>query len=256
MPYRPRNLIMSSTIHTYNGKGTVGREEDAKHHAQAYTGAVAPLLLPGEKKLSYGPIKIVLTKKYGEGLHSASRICCSRIYTLEHNVPVCPMGEVDKRDFERLQEYYITSVVTVIKEIQMVNDNNDDEDDDDDDDDDEDDDDDDEDDGNLANYSGSSFMPTQNVANMRSSKGRKDYGNDDYDTDEEDEDDGAKEYHRDSKPESKSYTERKSTSGRSDRKGGLDGSSFRHGDPRSNRDRRDRRDGDGAKKSGPSKRFR
>jgi hypothetical protein len=69
-----------------------------------FSGDEAPDPLPGEK-LTKRAIKIV-PKHGGEALVPASRLDLAKIYTVEHNIPVAAIGEVDKKDWPRLERYF------------------------------------------------------------------------------------------------------------------------------------------------------
>jgi hypothetical protein len=69
-----------------------------------YSGDKAPDPLPGER-LSKSAIK-VLPKHRGEALVASSRLDLAKIYTVEHNLPVCAVGEVDKKDLPLLEKYF------------------------------------------------------------------------------------------------------------------------------------------------------
>jgi hypothetical protein len=113
------------------------------HHAQAYTGNRPPPLLNGERQLTLDPIKIILDDGILD-LHKASRICFSRVYTVEHNVPVCGIGQVANSDFPKVQAYTLRSLQPQINPPGISSGGVSDDDDDDGDDD--------ADEGNAANY--------------------------------------------------------------------------------------------------------
>jgi hypothetical protein len=69
-----------------------------------YSSDRPPDELPGEK-LTKKPIRVEL-RHGGEALVAASRLDLAKIYTVEHNIPVAPVGDVDKRDLPRLERYF------------------------------------------------------------------------------------------------------------------------------------------------------
>jgi hypothetical protein len=69
-----------------------------------YSGDKAPDPLPGEK-LTYRPIKVE-PRHGGEALVAASRLDLAKIHTVEHNIPVAAIGEVDKKDLPLLMKYF------------------------------------------------------------------------------------------------------------------------------------------------------
>jgi hypothetical protein len=69
-----------------------------------YSGDKPPDPLPGEK-LSKRAIKVE-PRHAGEALVATSRLDLAKIYTVEHNIPVAAIGEVDKNDLPRLEKYF------------------------------------------------------------------------------------------------------------------------------------------------------
>ncbi|KIW04521.1 uncharacterized protein PV09_04276 [Verruconis gallopava] len=88
-------------IATYQRRGTHNRP-DADHHSIAYEKGTTPMLVEGERLTKY-PIPIVL--RNGESLEPQSRINFSKIYTVENNVKVYSIGQVDQKFIEWIIYY-------------------------------------------------------------------------------------------------------------------------------------------------------
>ncbi len=99
-------------ISTYGGRGLEKRGANTKHHAQVYSSPDRPRLGPEEEaKLMLQPIKI-LTDSPREKIYPESLLNYAKVYTIEHNVKVCPVGRVAKEsqrdfymDFETIGRY-------------------------------------------------------------------------------------------------------------------------------------------------------
>lgn len=92
----PTILInIHSPILTYGGRGTGKPGVKCNDHAIIYTGSHAPKELSGEKKLFKKPVRVQNTSEK-EKLDKASRVNYSKVYTIEHNVKVCFIGEIHK----------------------------------------------------------------------------------------------------------------------------------------------------------------
>jgi hypothetical protein len=66
----------------------------AEDHAIIYTGSL-PKELPGESKLFKKPVRVTGTSPKDK-LVDASRVNYSKVYTIEHNLKVCFIGEIHK----------------------------------------------------------------------------------------------------------------------------------------------------------------
>jgi hypothetical protein len=71
-----------------------------------YSGDQPPDLVTGEDTviLNRGPIKVRLAPK-GEALLPASRLNLSKLYTVEHNTPIFPVGKISSREVENVKKY-------------------------------------------------------------------------------------------------------------------------------------------------------
>lgn len=95
---------LASGINTHGGQGTLKPGAQPLNQVIVYSGDKEPDQLPGER-LSKKPIKIV-PKHGGEALFASSRLNLAKIYTVEHNFPVGAIGDVDKNDLPRLEQYF------------------------------------------------------------------------------------------------------------------------------------------------------
>jgi hypothetical protein len=80
---------------TYGGQGTAKKGVKADDHAIIYTGSKAPKELSGEKKLNKKAVR-VHNPSEKDKLAVESRVNYSKVYTIEHNIKVCFVGEVHK----------------------------------------------------------------------------------------------------------------------------------------------------------------
>lgn len=93
LPAIPINI--HSPIFTYGWQGTAKPGVKGNDHAIIYTSSHAPKELEGEKKLLKRPVRVNnISDK--EKLDKASRVNYSKVYTIEHNIRVCFIGEIHK----------------------------------------------------------------------------------------------------------------------------------------------------------------
>jgi hypothetical protein len=90
-------LTFISPILTYGGQGTKKSGVKPEHHAIIYTGDKPPTELPGEKRLSNRPIRVVGDTPRDK-LFKESRVNYSKVYTIEHDVKVCSVGKIHSDD--------------------------------------------------------------------------------------------------------------------------------------------------------------
>lgn len=69
------------------------------NHGIIYDAKNEPIYLPGEPQLGYDPIRAHMYES-GESLTPSSRVDYSRLQSIQHNIPVWFLGEVDVEDFE------------------------------------------------------------------------------------------------------------------------------------------------------------
>jgi hypothetical protein len=97
-------------IYTYSGKGTAKNDVRPQDHAVVYVhGSEEPALLPDEQSKK-GAFPIIIEEP-GETIDPMSRLDFSRIYTVEHNVKVLKIGRISPDHHERLEKYFVESIV-------------------------------------------------------------------------------------------------------------------------------------------------
>ncbi|KAK0118625.1 hypothetical protein ONS95_007509 [Cadophora gregata] len=80
-------------IMTYGGKGLDKRGIHIDDHAEIYSGK-RPFYTPGEKGMTKHPVKSSCTK--GQKLDTPSLLNYAKVYTVEHNVKACFIGQIDE----------------------------------------------------------------------------------------------------------------------------------------------------------------
>jgi hypothetical protein len=93
-----------SAITTYNGRGVAKRGVDPDKHAIVYMRGTTPTPGAGEPRMVKEPLEVV-PENLGENLDYMSRLNFSKIYTVEHNVKVLPIGRISSRSMTRFREY-------------------------------------------------------------------------------------------------------------------------------------------------------
>ncbi|KAL4749171.1 hypothetical protein BDW72DRAFT_140391 [Aspergillus terricola var. indicus] len=91
-------------ITTYNGRGVAKRGVDPDKHAIVYMRGTMPTLGAGEPRMIKEPLEVA-PENPDERLDSMSRLNFSKIYTVEHNVKVLPIGRISSRSMTRFREY-------------------------------------------------------------------------------------------------------------------------------------------------------
>lgn len=92
---------MCRPILTYGGQGIQKRGVEADDHAMTYTSDAPPIPQEGVN-LSNEPIRVI-PKTPREKLIYNSLINYAKIYTVEHNVKVCFIGEIATSSMERFR---------------------------------------------------------------------------------------------------------------------------------------------------------
>ncbi|KAL5001327.1 hypothetical protein BDV10DRAFT_160449 [Aspergillus recurvatus] len=91
-------------ITTYNGRGVAKRGVDPDKHAIVYMRGTRPALGAGEPRMIKEPLE-VSPESPDEHLDSMSRLNFSKIYTVEHNVKVLPIGKISSGSMTRFRQY-------------------------------------------------------------------------------------------------------------------------------------------------------
>jgi hypothetical protein len=92
---------LHSPILTYQHQATRKWGVNPDDHAIIYIDKYPAKEVAGEVPLSRGPIKMI-PKSPRDKLEAASRINYAKIYTVEHNVKVCFIGEIAEDSLRRL----------------------------------------------------------------------------------------------------------------------------------------------------------
>ncbi|CBF69602.1 hypothetical protein AN6373.2 [Aspergillus nidulans FGSC A4] len=91
-------------ITTYHGRGVAKRGVDPDKHAIVHMRGTTPTLGVGEPRMAKEPLEVV-PENPSENLDYMSRLNFSKIYTVEHNVKVLPIGRISSRSMTRFLEY-------------------------------------------------------------------------------------------------------------------------------------------------------
>lgn len=98
------HLNLSRPVHTYNTRGTLKESVDPTTHAIIYISGRRPDPAPGER-MTMEPIEVDPVDS-SVRLHPRSRINFDKVYTVEDNSAVHPLGTVSRRSIRRLVGYY------------------------------------------------------------------------------------------------------------------------------------------------------
>jgi hypothetical protein len=97
-------------IYTYGGQGTAKNDVRPQDHAVVFVhGTEEPILLP-EETSNKGAFPIIVEEQ-SENIDPMSRLDFSRVYTVEHNVKVLKIGRISPEHHERLERYFVDSLV-------------------------------------------------------------------------------------------------------------------------------------------------
>jgi hypothetical protein len=101
-------LTRCRAIHTYGNRGTTAPHARPRDHVVIYTGEKQPDLVEGESEavLNRKPIMVTLHPQ-GQALLPASRLSLSKLYTVEHDIPVSRLGKITPRDVEKIRQYCV-----------------------------------------------------------------------------------------------------------------------------------------------------
>jgi hypothetical protein len=93
-------------IHTYGRRATTAPSARPRDHLVIYTGNEVPDLVEGESKavLDKDPVRVTLDPK-GDALLPESRLCFTKLQTVEHSVPVAIVGKIAPGDLDRIRQY-------------------------------------------------------------------------------------------------------------------------------------------------------
>jgi hypothetical protein len=88
-------LTPQSPVLTYGEQGTSKPGVNADDHAIIHTDRNPPRELNGERRLVKKPIRVV-PESPNHKLRPESRVNYAKVYTIEHNVKVCFIGQIHK----------------------------------------------------------------------------------------------------------------------------------------------------------------
>ncbi|KAL3463917.1 hypothetical protein BJX64DRAFT_107627 [Aspergillus heterothallicus] len=97
------------SISTYGGRGLAKPGVDPSKHTIVYMSGTEPRLSPNEPLMPKEPLEVDPTR-LDETLHLKSRLNFGKIYTVEHNVKVLPIGEIAKPSMPKFISYARTEL--------------------------------------------------------------------------------------------------------------------------------------------------
>ena len=98
-------------ITTYAGRGTAKPGVDASTHAIIYMSNSKPSRLQSEAEMIRVPLKVEPADP-SQKLDPLSRVNFAKMYTVEHNVRVMPVGQLSKSSQHLLVGYWMAEVET------------------------------------------------------------------------------------------------------------------------------------------------
>ncbi|MCJ1465142.1 hypothetical protein MMC07_003758 [Pseudocyphellaria aurata] len=99
-----QNFCYCCPITTYGNRATTKPGVDQSSHTIVYSGRTAPEKLSGETNMNKDPLRISLCTP-DDKLDPRSRINLGREYSIDHNVKVKYIGDVDERSLPKLIQY-------------------------------------------------------------------------------------------------------------------------------------------------------
>jgi uncharacterized protein DUF6590 len=104
-PHCHAEICPNRGIFTYNEQGVGKSGVDPSTHAVIFMKDSTPTTGQREPKMAKKPIAMVPVSRHKK-LHPMSRINFAKIYTVEHNMKVKHIGEIDEEYMHRLMGYY------------------------------------------------------------------------------------------------------------------------------------------------------
>lgn len=96
-------------IHTYSGQGTAKPGVKAEDHAIIYMAGSAPFCGAGEGPMLKHSLE-VKPASVDQKLNKMSRLNFGKIYTVEHNVKVMPVGKITEESMPKLLGHARSSI--------------------------------------------------------------------------------------------------------------------------------------------------
>ncbi|KAL4909594.1 hypothetical protein BDW74DRAFT_146835 [Aspergillus multicolor] len=91
-------------IRTYGGRGAACRGVDASQHAILYMRGTRPFQGSQEPRMAMEPLEVVPDSP-DEWLHPMSRLNFQKLYTVDHNVKIRPIGRIASGSQVRFRQY-------------------------------------------------------------------------------------------------------------------------------------------------------
>ena len=98
-------LTTSRPITTYGGQGVAKAGIDRSKHAIIYMRGEMPPMNGDEPAISKQPLEVDPVK-FEQKLDPMSRVNFGKVYTVEHNVKVLPVGEIKGASRDLFLEYF------------------------------------------------------------------------------------------------------------------------------------------------------
>ena len=92
-----------SPVHTYSRLGVAKASVDPSKHAIIYIKGTRPAYGPNEPKMTKDPLEV--TPEPYQKLHMMSRLNFGKIYTVEHNQRVLPVGNISEESMAKFHLY-------------------------------------------------------------------------------------------------------------------------------------------------------
>ncbi|KAL1986169.1 hypothetical protein VTN96DRAFT_6821 [Rasamsonia emersonii] len=100
--FRRHSLCIA--IWTYSGNGVAKKSVDPSSHAVVYNADSKPYTHPKEPRMTKEPLAVKVSSPDLK-LDQMSRINFNKIYTVEHNEKVLPIGKIARESLPKLKEY-------------------------------------------------------------------------------------------------------------------------------------------------------
>ncbi|KAF4627005.1 hypothetical protein G7Y89_g11151 [Cudoniella acicularis] len=98
-------------LYTYSGQGATKSDIRPQDHALVYDSKQERSKVPAERDMTKDPFAIVVEDP-NETIDSMTRMNFAQVYTIQHNVKVAKVGRIAKEHLDRLNNYFIESIIT------------------------------------------------------------------------------------------------------------------------------------------------
>lgn len=96
--------LLSRPITTYSGQGVAKSGVDRSKHATVYMRGGRPGTKAGEPKMPKEPLEVEPARP-DQKLDPMSRLNFGKVYTVEHNVKILPVGRVTEASMAKFSAY-------------------------------------------------------------------------------------------------------------------------------------------------------